>query len=283
MFSNHFHFSKILVKHIMSKTLDSIWNCVLEFLFNLIFYFFLWNQNLNTTASTFLVKHFHFWNRTNVRSLRGRTSDNNATASGLSDILTNPYFHLQRKSTPAVSTMRFKNTSTRSTDASSGLAVTNLKPFKSRVAQNDANIFGHNSPADWGRELIKPSKNAERLVYSIERKLGNFRFEFFCGWHHNEFRFMPFWPTSSGPGTQLQEGTFFKPCSGLFCPYMANELEAWWKHTTNDRFKVSLPIADCFMWSFMQDSQNLHTFCIYEVRGRCQERAKCTWNVPARS
>jgi len=48
---------------------------------------------------------------------------------------------------------------------------------------------------------------------------------------------------------------------------MANEFEARWKHTTNDRFKVSLPIADCFMWSFMQHSQNLHTFCIYEVRG----------------
>ena len=136
MFSNHFQFSKILVKHIILEILDSIWNCVLEFPFNLILYFFPWNQNLNTTTSTFLVKHLDFWNRTKVGSLRSRTSDNNGTTSGLNDVLTSRCFHLQRKSTLAVSTMRFKNTSSRSTDTGSGLALMSLKPLSPACAQN---------------------------------------------------------------------------------------------------------------------------------------------------
>jgi len=74
------------------------------------------------------------------------------------------------------------------------------------------------------------------------------------------------------------------PCSGLFCPYMENKLEAWCKRTTNDSFKVSFPIADFLMWSFEQHSQNLHKFYIYEVRGwLCQEWANYIWNVPTRS
>ena len=57
------------------------------------------------------------------------------------------------------------------------------------------------------------------------------------------------------------------PCSGLFCLYMANEIEAWCNHTKNDRFKVSLPIDYFFERSVEQHYQNLHKLCTYQVRG----------------
>jgi len=37
--------------------------------------------------------------------------------------------------------------------------------------------------------------------------------------------------------------------------------------TTNGRFKVSFLIADFLMWFCKHHSQNLHKFCICEVRG----------------
>jgi len=43
--------------------------------------------------------------------------------------------------------------------------VTVLYPYKSK--NFDANIFSHNSPADWARELFKPCKDAEWLEISI--------------------------------------------------------------------------------------------------------------------
>ena len=51
------------------------------------------------------------------------------------------------------------------------------------------------------------------------------------------------------------------PCSGLCCPHKANLLEAWCKHTINDRLKLSLS-----MWSIEYHSRNLHKLCIYQVR-----------------
>ena len=58
--------------------------------------------------------------------------------------------------------------------------------FKSRKRQDFGaraflNTLNHNSAADWGRELLKSSIDAERLVLSI-KKLVSFGFEFFWMW-----------------------------------------------------------------------------------------------------
>jgi len=46
--------------------------------------------------------------------------------------------------------------------------------------QTGANIFGHTSPADWNRELFKPSKDAERHVFRLKRN-GKLWIWSFCG------------------------------------------------------------------------------------------------------
>jgi len=69
-------------------------------------------------------------------------------------------------------------------------------------------LFSHNLPTDRTRELIKPSKDAERLLFLVLKKLGSFRFEIFCGRRHNSGRFRRFWLKSSGPGPQLQAAIF---------------------------------------------------------------------------
>ena len=43
-----------------------------------------------------------------------------------------------------------------------------LSPTCAKIsAQNDANLFGHNAPADWDRELFKPRNDAEKHAVSI--------------------------------------------------------------------------------------------------------------------
>ena len=76
------------------------------------------------------------------------------------------------------------------------------------LAQNGVNIFGYNSPADWNEELFKPSQDVESQWTFDRNKLENRRFEFVCGWRHDEGRFMPLWPTSFGHGPN-RKGDFF--------------------------------------------------------------------------
>jgi len=49
------------------------------------------------------------------------------------------------------------------------------------LAQDGANLFGHNSLVDWLRELFKRYQDVQRLVVSIFKKLGSFGFAFFVG------------------------------------------------------------------------------------------------------
>jgi len=64
-----------------------------------------------------------------------------------------------------------------------------LRPAGATIcAPTSANMFGHNSAADWAGELFKPSGHEEGLVDSI-KKTGSFRFQLLCGWRHNWDRF----------------------------------------------------------------------------------------------
>ena len=69
-------------------------------------------------------------------------------------------------------------------------------------------LFVHDSSAGWARWLFKPSKRCGKSSSFDLKKLESFGYGFLCRWHHNRGRprFRFFWPTSSGPELQLQEG-----------------------------------------------------------------------------
>ena len=69
-------------------------------------------------------------------------------------------------------------------------------------------LHNHNLPADWVRELFKPSNDAGSLVVHIYLTIGKVKeFSFFCGWRHNGGRFMHFgrghWALGVKPMTQF--------------------------------------------------------------------------------
>jgi len=56
-----------------------------------------------------------------------------------------------------------------------------MSSLRQSLAQKSVNTFNHNSSADWARELFKPFVVAERLVFTIQKKLGRFGFDLFGG------------------------------------------------------------------------------------------------------
>ena len=62
--------------------------------------------------------------------------------------------------------------------------------WKSHVSHiSYVTLHHHNSPADWARELFKPSKDAASLLVGIFK---NWKVLDFCGWHHTWGRFRDF-------------------------------------------------------------------------------------------